>query len=213
MEIDVFDDDLIIIDNAFSPNIYADIKNIIYSEQFPWKYSTTTSSLQAKDGYSFNEILYFNSELVGVPLNGPPRKHEVSHRVEVAFINALDQLNVKFKDLLRIRAGLLTRSHNVIDNGPHIDIMQRHMNALMYFTTCNAPTTIFNEKFNLDYAKTHNPEDYYRKILGTKVSIKRKVDAIENRMIVFNGLNYHCSSKPSDVDVRIAINFNFITYD
>lgn len=213
MKIDVFDEDLTIIDDAFTPTIYTDIKNIVYSDWFSWKCSPTTSSVVAGDGYSFSELLYLNSELTESVVIGIPRKHEVSHRVEIAFITVLDQLNVKFKDLLRIRVGLLTNSPVVFDNGPHIDMRQKHMTALMYFTTCNAPTTIFNEKYDINYSKTHSTDTYYREILNKNLSVKHKVNAVENRMILFNGHNYHCSSRPSDVDIRIAINFNFTVHD
>jgi hypothetical protein len=213
MRIDVFDKDLTIIDDAFSPTIYADIKNIVYSDWFPWKYSPTTSSTVAGDGYSFSELLYLNSELTESPMMGAPRKSEISHRVEIAFLTVLDKLDVKFKDLLRIRVGLLPHSPIVFDNGPHIDMRQKHMTALMYFTTCNAPTTIFKEQFDTNYSETHSTDTYYKEVLNKNLSVKHKIDAVENRMVLFNGHNYHCSSRPSDVDIRIAINFNFTTYD
>jgi hypothetical protein len=84
----------------------------------------------------------------------------------------------------RIKANLYLPSGNkeVRYHAPHVDAEFPHNGALLYLTTCNAPTTLFD---------------------GTTI------ESIENRLLLFDPTKPHFSASPSDALYRITININY----
>jgi hypothetical protein len=96
------------------------------------------------------------------------------------FINLTSKIHINA--LMRIKANLYLRStHNNI-HAPHVDYESPHQGALFYVTTCDAPTYMAD---------------------GTAV------EAIENRLLIFNPATPHSSSAPTNVPYRITININY----
>ena len=96
------------------------------------------------------------------------------------FINLSSKIHINA--LMRIKANLYVRTgdHNI--HAPHIDYEMFHQGALFYVTTCDAPTYMAD---------------------GTEI------EAIENRLLVFNAATPHSSSSPTNVPYRITININY----
>ena len=96
------------------------------------------------------------------------------------FLNITSKIHINA--LMRIKANLYLRStHNSI-HAPHVDYEAPHQGALFYVTTCDAPTYMAD---------------------GTEV------EAIENRLLIFNSATPHSSSAPTNVPYRITINVNY----
>jgi len=106
------------------------------------------------------------------------------------------QLDLKLKYILRIRFGLITKKPEPIEHGGHVDFKQPHLTALYYLTTCNGPTIFYDQKWQENQ-------------LPTELTEARRVQAEENKMLVFDGTTYHSSVSQTDTKQRIAINFNF----
>ena len=90
---------------------------------------------------------------------------------------------LKPKSLIRIKANLLTKSSKIIEHGYHIDYK-------------NCTTAIFYINSNDGYTKFKN---------GPLITSK------ENTLIKFNSNLEHTGSTCTDQNVRVVINFNYIS--
>ena len=90
------------------------------------------------------------------------------------------------------------RGEDQIIFAPHIHLNGEHYTSIYHLTTCNAPTIIYNEQIlSGDVPKDIN------------LTIKEKIDAKANRLILFNGNYIHTGMCPTDVASRILINTNY----
>ena len=100
------------------------------------------------------------------------------------FIKLLNPIAKKLKvnSLIRVKANLTLKSNKQLNTTPHIDQTFDCKVALYYLNTTNGPTTI-----------------------GDK-----KVNSIENRIVLFNSNVKHFFSTCTDHSNRITINFNYV---
>ena len=89
---------------------------------------------------------------------------------------------LKVNSLIRVKANLTMKSDKPLNTTPHIDQTFDCKVALYYLNTTNGPTTI-----------------------GDK-----KVDSVENRIVLFNSSVKHFFSTCTDHSNRITINFNYV---
>lgn len=211
---------MITIRNALSPFIYSEIKHMFMRPDFSWKWCERTAFTSGSfadsesdkilrekyaDRSSFGNNIFWSD----FPEN-TKGQHKLFASIQLPILDTLQRYKFFVKDLLRIRIGLIPGSidsNKVMAHMPHIDYTFPHQTALIYFTTCNAPTIIYNEKF--DHEKFGEDPSL---IDLTKMSFteKRRVECVENTMFVFDGLHYHSSTIPFDVDRRVVMNINFI---
>jgi hypothetical protein len=119
----------------------------------------------------------------------------------------LDKAEEPINRLHRIRLGLLTKTATNQINDPHVDSHIQHKTGLIYLNDSNGNTILYNEKYDVTSGIT--PYDYFVKTLDQTISIKESVESRKNRLLLFNGLHYHSSTTPTNVDRRITINFNY----
>jgi len=88
------------------------------------------------------------------------------------------------ESLFRIKSNLYfpSRSGKVEHHAKHRDTNFKHQGALFYLTTCDAPTTMAD---------------------GTEI------EAVENRLLLFDPTSMHSSSSPTNAPYRITININY----
>jgi hypothetical protein len=91
---------------------------------------------------------------------------------------------IHMEAIYRIKSNLYfpSKTGKVEHHAPHCDSDFKHQGALFYLTTCDAPTTMAD---------------------GTQIQ------AIENRLLLFDAATMHSSSSPTNVPFRITINFNY----
>lgn len=82
---------------------------------------------------------------------------------------------------MRIQAIVTPRTYKLVKTGYHTDI-SNCITAIYYLNTCNGPLHF---------------KDY------------PSVDAVENRLVIFNSNLEHCGTKCTDSDRRTLINFNY----
>ena len=94
---------------------------------------------------------------------------------------------IKPKDIFRIKANLLTRTSKIEVNTFHSDIVDLGIlpwtTSILYINTNNGMTTL---------------ED------------GAKIDSVENRALLFDGLIKHCSSTCTNSRSRLVVNVNYI---
>ena len=183
-----------VIDNFLPQELFDPLKEIVNSENHPWFFVPQISSVHDKDykrhyGFSCNVVKYER-----------PFKYE---RLPcTSLIYALHQ-KIKdefgFKEVIRCRLDMTTyRGEEEITFGPHIDISGEDHTSIFYLTECNAPTIIYNEKTQDEVINLE------------ELTILKKIDARENRIVVFDGSHIHSGMCATDVSHRILINTNFI---
>ena len=184
-------------DNVLSPTVLTFVKRKIFDGNFPWYYSRTSYSLEDTSNFGFSHMV----------VNESGKLSPLADILETVILTALDKADEKITELYRIRLGMLTRSFEMKANDPHIDADYLHKTGLIYLSNSNAPTRLYKEKY--DRSLNMNSIDYYKSYLGGNVTQDADVECRENRLLCFDGMTYHSSMTPTDVDGRIVINFNY----
>jgi hypothetical protein len=89
---------------------------------------------------------------------------------------------LKVNCLYRVKANLYPNQNKFIKHPLHIDTKFEHKGALLYLNTNNGKTILKD---------------------GTEI------DSIDNRILLFNSFEEHCSTNCTDEKIRLNINFNY----
>ena len=181
-----------VIDNFLPKELYDSLKESVNSEYQPWFFVPQISLVDDGDyrkhyGFSCNVVKY---EL--------PFKYERLPCTSLIYtLHQKIKDEFGFKKVIRCRLDMTTyRGEDEITFGPHIDMSGEDYTSIFYLTECNAPTIIYNEKSN----DATIPND---------LTILKRVEAKENRVVVFKGDQIHSGMCATDVSRRILINTNF----
>lgn len=187
--------------DAVPDQLFRKIKGTVENDSFPWFYASTSAYDGNKDletlyNGSFGHIAYNNGKL-----------SPISDYLEAALLVSLDKFSMRVQTLKRIRIGCIPVSAVPTINPPHVDIGTPHKVALLYLNDSDGDTILYNEHYNCG---THfSSSDYYQYTLGGKTTVETTITPEENKMIVFDGLQYHSSSAPLKTKRRIAVNYVF----
>jgi hypothetical protein len=124
---------------------------------------------------------------------------------ESILIRALEQLNLPISKLIRIRAGMSTRTPYTIRHTPHVDWDDKHMSAVYYVNDADGDTIFFKE--TRDESLSINSLEWGK---HNSFNIDRQISPKADRMVIFDGLTYHASSTPCNTDYRLIINYNWL---
>jgi hypothetical protein len=195
---EIIGEDYCIIDNALPRIAFEKLREVVTSHRFPWRYVKYTSidTVEEKSAGSFAH-----------QAKGPDELDHISYPLcEMALYSALSKVdNMTISDITRVRIGMFVPQNENIIHSPHVDnIHEPHIVALLYMEDSDGPTYLHNLKydFNSEY------RDYRIEDLNLNESVK--VECKTNRMVLFDGGIYHSSTNHTDVDRRIAINYNFL---
>ena len=94
----------------------------------------------------------------------------------------LKKMNID--DLWRVKGNLFPNQNKFIEHDAHIDYDEPHQAAIYYINTNNG---------------------------YTKLKDGTKVDSVANRLLLFNGSEYHSSTNCTNDKIRVNINFNYIS--
>jgi hypothetical protein len=150
-------------------------KLMMENGRFPWYFNNKIDRENDVDKFQFIHIFYYNSALTGdsIQIMSP----------------ILEKINSV--SMWRIKANLLTRTPNIVENEFHIDIgdLIDKPEKLAQWTT-----SIFYVNSNNGYTKFENG------------SI---VESVANRMVTFPSNMKHTGTSCTDEQTRIVINFNY----
>ena len=195
---------IIKINDAISYSLYNKIKNTIFHPSFPWYWLEDPSDEKHQE--AVNDTTAFNSTVYINEVSNPKIDSLLAGNLESAAVTIADRCDIRFNNLIRIRIGLLPRKQNVFINRPHIDFEENHNTMLIYLSTCNAPTLIYKNKYMLN--QNMSSYEYCERNKGT-FELDEEIACIDNTAVIFNGLRYHSSSFPTDVNRRIVATINF----
>ena len=163
----------LIIDNFIDQQSFQNLKNTMLGDNFCWNYNQAIDYADDKDKFQFTHSFYKES--------GPSS----------FFYDTITPVlrRIKYKELFRIKANLLTRTSKIEPNIFHTDI-QGNWGVIPYITS-------------ILYLNTN---DGY-----TEFEDGTKIESIENRWVSFPEDTKHRGTSCTNERVRVVINFNYLT--
>ena len=166
-------------DDFLAQEDFDKIQDLIMGDNFAWFYKPTIDYPEEEYNerkFQFSHLFYGDS----IP--------------QSPFMNELNPiLNIiKPISIYRIKANLLTRTPDIIENSFHVDI-----GALK-----NSPEKLKQWTTSIFYMNTNNGY--------TKFEDGTKVECIANRMLTFPSNMKHTGTSCTDEKRRIVINFNYL---
>jgi hypothetical protein len=185
--------------NAVSPTLFAELEGRL--ETIPWFFVENTAY------YYGNQNDIFDYSWQHIPFIDGRSNSYLAEFTESIILSALDNSNISFTKLLKVRYGMITALETQRIHQPHVDLLEPHTVGLIYLNDSDGDTILYNEKYDVDSALSSS--DYYSQILNNTVTIKETFSPEKNKMLVFDGRMYHSSSTPSKHSSRIVLNFSF----
>ena len=164
----------VIIDNFLDKLSFQYLQKAMFGDDFNWFYNDDIDFEDDVDKFQFTHMFY--KENVGVNSN------------QYGILNSI--LNkIQPKEIYRIKANLLTKTSEIVENSFHNDVdglgIMPWTTSILYMNTNNGYTEFENGG--------------------------AKVESIENRMVVFPAEMKHRGTSCTDKKIRVVINFNYLT--
>lgn len=189
---------MLIQDNFLPINDFKKLQSFVLSNEFPWFYSDRVSlppgDHQFNDTYSketdgFYHMLYAQDE----------ESYSMFAKDFEGFFNKLfEEFGYSNKSILRARLGLkMPKANHTKENYnlPHIDYNFPHDTVIFYLNDSDGNTRMFNEH------ELHSP-------MTNQYTVKDEIEPKENRILLFDGLQYHTASNPINTNRRVVLNIN-----
>lgn len=189
---------MVIIEDFLPAPKFKDLSEFVLSDRFPWFYSSHVSlppwedhgilDPMAKETDGWYHLLYAENEYDSFYMKD--------------FLIFFEELTARFgytqKDLIRARLGLKQPKADHKDenyNLPHIDYSFPHDTIIYYFNDSDGDTRMFNEH------ASNNPD-------SKTFTVKQRIEPKANRLVLFDGLQYHTASNPIETNRRVILNVN-----
>lgn len=99
------------------------------------------------------------------------------------------------KGIHRIRVVLNTLTDQPYLNGAHVDLLMPHKTALLYVNDADGDTVIYGETWSPGYAGPY--------------AEAHRVAPAANRLVLFDGLQFHSGTTPVKTPRRVVVNINY----
>ena len=165
-----------IIDDFLEQKDFDELHNIIMGNQFIWCYNNIIDYSDDEDKHMFTHMFY----------SAPAPRSEYFENLAPIF-EILQPISI-----LRIKANLLTRTPNIVENSFHVDFGD----VIKDEKQKQWATSIFYMNTNNGYTKFED---------GTKV------ESVANRMVTFPSNMKHTGTSCTDEKIRVVINFNYFS--
>lgn len=189
----------IIVDNLLPVGYADDIERDLKQTGFNWYYieDVTNPEYGNNSGFVHPAYDYGKSPSEWFPYIKP-------------LVYSIEQsLGRKIEELYRIRVGLLLPSLDDKQyNTPHVDFLWPHCTACYYVSNSDGDTVVFNQHLS-DVGTDINNESLRLYAEDTNFTVKTSVAPVKNRLVIFDGFNFHASTKPKQHDTRLVITVNF----
>ena len=189
---------MLIQDNFLSHAEFKKLQSFILSNEFPWFYADSVSlppgdyefnDPHSKETDGFYHLLYVQDQ----------ESYSVFAKHFEKFFNVLfEEFGYTRDSLLRARLGLKMPKVNHTKenyNLPHVDYHFPHDTAIFYLNDSDGNTRMFNEH------ELNSP-------MTNEYTVKDEIEPKENRILLFDGLQYHTASNPINTTRRVVLNIN-----
>ena len=180
--------DIKIIDNFLPHDVFMKVKNYVFNEDFTWKYSFgITTSKSTNESGQFVNIIYGTS----TGIENLEDAQSILYPIQFGLQN---KYLIKPEGLIPLRCKLNLNpkeSTNSQLGEYHVDIAFSELcpqhKTMIYYLNTNNGYTLFK-----------NPE--------------KKVESIENRIVIFDGDIEHVGYSCTDQNIRCIVNLNFLKH-
>ena len=177
-----------IIDSAV-PDFPA-LQELILAVGFPWYYARQT---KPAEGQPVNPFLHGWVHMV---FDNGVYYSEFADKIFAWVRPALVQAGESVSMLHRIRIVLNVITDQPYLNGAHVDLPNYpHKTALIYMNDSDGKTVIYNERWQPGY--------------DGPFTVAQEIDAVANRMLIFDGMRYHSGTTPAKTPRRVILNVNY----
>lgn len=187
-----------IIDNVTTPANASYFEFLLMDQHWSYIRSTAYNQYeQPKKPYDPSWVcMMYNHEEVINPL---------MYLAQSILLKALYEQNMSISKLIRIRAGLTTRTPYPVIHAPHVDWDNEHMTALYYVNDADGDTVFYNETRdpNLDISSFEWGKD-------KQFTVAQTVTPKADRLVIFDGSRFHSSTTSCNTDYRLIINYNWL---
>lgn len=190
----------IIIDDAVPNLLFDRFQHEMMSFNVEWHYMQSTSykGETNNNDESFTHTALFDGQ----------KTSDLLYLYESVLLAGLSKAEVDVRSLIRLRCGMFMKTEKNIIHPPHVDYDFQHTTAILYINESDGDTILYKEKY--DNSVNLDARDYYQMKLDYKVTEDVRISPKPNRMVIFDGLTYHSSSSPVNVNRRIVMNCNFL---
>jgi hypothetical protein len=190
----------IVIDNAVPKLLFERFQREMLSFNTEWHYLPSTAyrgNVESTDA-SFSHTSLFEGQ----------KTSDLLYMYESVLLAGLSCVDINVTALVRLRTGLFMKADQNYVHPPHVDFDYPHLTALLYLNDSDGDTLLYKERY--DNSHGLNASDYFHLKLMETVTVETSVSPKANRMVIFDGLQYHSSTSPVNSARRVTMNCNFI---
>ena len=191
---DLKNNDINVYDDFFLEKDFKDFEDhIVYNGDFPWFLAFDSGKTVHNDhniirSENVIEYLQFIHILFKEGETEPNSDYYKLFEEKIPFI--MNKLKLNNIEVLRAKLNLQTQITNNkphFHNTPHIDAYYKHNVFMLYLNDSDGDTIFVDDDKN----------------------IVKRVTPKKNRVVVFNGMNYHAGSHPYKSNKRLVLNVNY----
>ena len=170
-----------VLDNFLDQDSFLEVKKFITSPRCQWRF---VDFIAHKDKRDNDKDGYFIHSFTDRHPETLEERFQVSPNFTIlSKLMKRIKEDISYKNVLRVRSSLYPRRHTQNPDPMHVDYTFPHTVCIFYVNTNNG-YTMFDD--------------------GEKVS------SLENRLLIFNGSEKHCSVVQTDTSGRFIININIV---
>lgn len=200
---------MLVIENALPEELFDKLKIHIFDTNFPWYYTQTVAPVQSGD-CTYDRIfchLFYQS------MDEVPIKDELMKSLtDTCIASILEKTNLTIKDLYRSRTNLETIKPIKYQHTPHVDDNKKHVAGILYMNDSDGDTVFYKQRFDPSIDR-HWTEDILFHQSNGGFEIEQTVSPKSNKVVLFDGFQYHGNFSPTVSHTRCVINFTFSTSD
>jgi hypothetical protein len=182
------------------------LKNEVFDfRHMPWFLSQYTAYKQKStdtDDFSFSHLAIKDGNDIS----------ELAPYARICIDRIFEKLGENRPKLYRVRFGLILKSHKHKVHGPHVDFHTSHQTGLLYLNDSDGDTYFYDNYYDPTLDDGLSQFDYYQKYIKDDLKFQQSITPKSNRLVLFDGHQYHASSCPTETQLRVVMNFNY-NYD
>lgn len=207
-----------IVDNILPTDEFQALQNLLLGPSMPWYY---LSNISAPDWLKVEDPLAVETEACQCLILDNTRhyKSEEYRILRPYLLELAHRIGKREEDYMRIRAVMKWPKLGITDeyyNLPHIDSIDSTLTGILYINDSDGDTRLFHQKQKLFSSKiTDNSTDeevkeYASNFIRSGFTTEHRITPKANRLLLFDGLQYHTAGMPVNTERRVIININFV---
>lgn len=206
-----------IIDNFYDQDTFDSLQGLILGPSLPWYYS---NNLSVPDWLKIDDPLAMETD--GMHCNILDRKRNYITQeyvfLQSYFQKMAEKLGKSEEDIFRVRIVMKWPHAGVTDdfyNVPHVDSPIPHQTAILYMNDSDGDTRLFHQiqpeivnKYLDDGASLEKKLEHADQYIRSGFTTEHRITPKANRLLLFNGMQYHTAGMPVTCQRRVLININ-----